>query len=161
MTNRDIDQFFRDSNLDEHVERNERPPNVMWFMQAGNTPILIQTQEDANRMRIVGFIEDDILLDKAELVRLLEANYHTALDVRYAITDNRLVAAFIHPLAELTSTQFILGFHQVVSCAEICGREYSGGTMVFGATEGGGTAGAVEGAAGSWLQRLAGKIRGR
>lgn len=136
MDNQDIDRFFADSGLTERIERIDRPPTAMWIFQAGRFPVLIQSQENANRMRIVAFIAEAAELDRDGLATLLEANYHTALDARYALADNQLVAAFLHPFRELTLTQFILGLYQTVNCAETCGTTFTGGTMVFGAPGG-------------------------
>ena len=133
MTNRDIDRFFADHILPERVQKQVRPPNEMWLLRVGRFPVLIQTQENADRMRIVAFIAEEPDLEPDELTRLLQANYHSALDARYALTDDgALVSVFLHPFAELGPEQFVLGFCQVLNCAETCGSHYSGGTMTFG-----------------------------
>lgn len=153
MNNAAIDAFFKESGLSESIETYVRPPNAMWMFQAGRFPCLIQTQESANRMRIVAFIADASRLDREELVRLMEANYHSALDARYALTDDKLVSVFLHPFAELSHTQFVLGLYQTISCAETCGSTYTGGTMVFGRSHGGG-AGQAEGTVPDLLSQL-------
>lgn len=135
MDNHDIDAFFHETGLAARVDRQIQPPSAMWVLQAGNFPVLIQTQEDADRIRIVAFIADADSLPPEALRVMLEANYHTAMDARYAITGEHVVAAFLHPLEDLTDEQFVLGFYQVVSCAETFGTHFSGGTMVFGHAE--------------------------
>lgn len=134
MNNCAIDDFFDDNDLSDKVQKQIRPPNEIWFLKAAETPVIIQTQEDANRMRIVAFVAEDAAdLDNQKLVRLMQANYHSALDARYAITDDgQLVAVFLHPFEELSREQFVLGFCQVVNCAATFGGSYSGGTMTFG-----------------------------
>jgi hypothetical protein len=136
VDNQDIDRFFTDSGLMDRIDRQDRPPTATWIFQAGRFPVLIQTQENANRMRIVAFIGDAAALGRDEMTTLLEANYHTALDARYALADDQLVAVFLHPFRELTLTQFILGLYQTVNCAETCGSTFTGGTMVFGSSGG-------------------------
>lgn len=135
MDNQDIDRFFEESDLEEVVQRHERQPNVMWTFYADSFPVLIQTQENVNRMRIVVFIGDASSLERDQIFTLLEANYHTALDARYAITDDQVVSAFIHPFRELTLTQFISGLYQTIHCAETYGTEFSGGALVFGSSQ--------------------------
>lgn len=147
MNNRDIDKFFDDCGLTNSIEKHVRPPNEMWTFAAGQFPMLIQTQESANRMRIVAFIADAASTDAALLRQMLEANYHSALDARYALTDGKVVSVFLHPFAELTKSQFVLGLYQTVSCAATFGSSYSGGTMFFGAAHGGNGNGADAGQA--------------
>ena len=143
MRNRDIDAFFAESGLNDRVEKNVRPPNKMWLLRAQGLPVLIQTQKDADRLRVVVFIADGSQLDREELRRLLDANYHSALDARYALAGDDLVAAFLSPMAELDGERFVLGFYQALMCALTWGTHYSGGTLVFGpvaeeSNEGGG-----------------------
>ena len=135
MDNHDIDAFFHESGLAARVDRQIQPPSAMWVLQAGNFPVLIQTQEDVDRIRIVAFITDADSLAPEALRVMLEANYHTAMDARYAITGEHVVAAYLHPFEELNDEQFVLGFYQVVSCAETFGTHFSGGTMIFGETD--------------------------
>ena len=138
MNNKSIEDFFNDSSLSDSVEKIERYPNVIWFFSCGLHQMMIQTQENVNRMRIVAFIAHETDLDQAELYRLMEANYHSALDARYALTDGKLVSLFLHPFEELTTTQFVLGLFQTIMCAKNFGNSYSGGTMVFGVHNGNG-----------------------
>lgn len=134
MNNRDIDEFFDDAGLTHLVERSEHPPNVIWQFQGHGFPMFIQTQESADRMRIVAFIAEAKGLDVQDLGALLEANYHSALDARYALTDGNLVSVFLHPFEELSVVGFVSGLYQVMNCADTCGTTFSGGTMVFGAS---------------------------
>jgi len=82
MTNQDIDLFFHKVGLDAHVEKQPANPSSLWSLHVGPFPVMIQTQETANRMRIVAFIAEQSELDPGQLVEMLEANYHSALDVR-------------------------------------------------------------------------------
>ena len=132
MENADIDAFFEQSLLTAHVRRVESPPNIMWQFSALGFPMFVQTQDTVDRMRIVAFVAEAEELAAEHLTTLLEANYHSALDARYALTDGYVVSAFIHPLAELSYRQFVLGMYQVINCAETCGTTFSGGTLVFG-----------------------------
>lgn len=132
MQNRDIDEFFAEADLTDCVARQDQPPVAFWEFRGLGFPMIIQTQEAADRMRIVAFIGDAGELSGEQMQVLLEANYHSALDARYAVTDGHLVSVFLHPFEELSETQFILGLFQVINCAATCGTTFSGGTMVFG-----------------------------
>lgn len=127
MKNRDIDAFFERHRLSAYVEKSVRPPNETWSFRAGPFPVLIQTQEEAGRLRIAVFVSDAADLDREHLRRLLEANAHSTLDARYALCEGRLVSAFLHPLHDLTVAQFVLGLYQSLHCAETCGSSFSGG----------------------------------
>ena len=135
MDNRDIDAFFERTQLADQVKRVDLEPNIMWQFSALGFPMFIQTQETVDRMRIVAFVAETETLASEHYATLLEANYHSALDVRYALSDGYVVAAFIHPLAELSYRQFVLGIYQVINCADTCGTTFSGGTLVFGSPE--------------------------
>lgn len=135
MENHDIDTFFSATHLGDQVKRVVSEPNVMWQFSARGFPMFIQTQDTVDRMRIVAFVADAKELAAEHLSTLLEANYHSALDARYALSDGYVVAAFIHPLAELSYRQFVLGLYQVINCADTCGTTFSGGTLVFGGEE--------------------------
>lgn len=132
MTNQDIDLFFEKVGLSAHVEKQLQEPSCVWTLNVGAIPVLIQTQASANRMRIVGYITEQADIEPGQLLDMLEANYHSALDARYALADGYVVAAFLHPFKELDGNQFVLGMYQVIRCAETFGTYYSGGTMVFG-----------------------------
>jgi hypothetical protein len=63
---------------------------------------------------------------------MMQANFDTALDARYAIAQGRIWGVFIHPLAELEREQLISGIAQTVNLARTYGTLYSGGAIVFG-----------------------------
>jgi hypothetical protein len=79
-------------------------------------------------------------LTPEDLSRVLQANFDTALDARYAIAKDILWAAFIHPLKPLEKDEFISGLGQVVNLAQSYGTLYSGGALQYG----GGDSGALQ-----------------
>ena len=134
MNNSDIDSILTGINIPGRFKKQENDDITLWQFTIADTPAFIQTQTAVNRMRIVAKIGHPKYQERSDLRSLMEANYHSALDCRYAITDGRLVATFIHPLAELTKAEFKSGLAQVISCTLSCGRENSGGTLTFGKT---------------------------
>ncbi len=136
MNNHDIDQFFESIGMAQLVQKLEQPPSAQWLFQAVGFPMFIQTQESANRMRIVAFINEINELCGTDFIRLLEANYHSALDARYAVSDGRLVSVFLHPLRELSREQLVDALSQVTNCAETHESTCSGGNLHFGAPAG-------------------------
>ena len=105
--------------------------NGQWQFIIDSTLFICLTDELHNRMRIISPIEKMENVSDQSLVRCMEANFHTALDVRYSISDGVLWSAFIHPLKELTKEQVISGLSQVYSCVKTFGTTYSSGALSF------------------------------
>ncbi len=97
-----------------------------------DVPVLIVMDADANRIRAMVPIASAAGLAEADLMRMMQANFDTTLDARYAVARGRLWAVYIHPLAELERAQFISGLAQTVNLARTYGTAYSGGAQVFG-----------------------------
>ena len=95
-------------------------------------PVIIVADPRANRMRAMVPIRAAEGLDASELMRLLQANFDSALDARYAVAQGRLWGVFIHPLSPLETDQLISGLAQTVNVARSYGQTYSGGAQVFG-----------------------------
>ena len=96
-----------------------------------DVPVIIVTDPRADRMRAMTAIRSTDDIDPAELLRMMQANFDTALDARYAVANGRLWATFIHPLSPLERDQFISGLGQVVNLALTYGSLYTGGAMAF------------------------------
>lgn len=80
-------------------------------------------------------------------MRVMRANFDSALDARYAVAQGRLCGAFIHPLSPLEQDQLISVLVQTVNLARTYGQAYSGGAQVrdlhaVGLTAGGSDEGA-------------------
>jgi len=95
-------------------------------------PVIVIADEGADRMRAMVPIRSASELDDKELMRLMQANFDSALDARYAVADGRLWGVFIHPLAPLEHRQFLSGLLQTVNVARSYGTAYSGGGVTFG-----------------------------
>ena len=65
-------------------------------------------------------------------MRLMQANFDSALDARYAVAQGRLWGVFIHPLSPLEKDQLLSAFVQTINIARTYGQTYSGGATVFG-----------------------------
>ena len=93
--------------------------------------LLCMTDKKANRMRIISPIIEVVKLDDEELKNTLTANFHTALDVKYAISDNILWSVFIHPLKQLSEQQVEDAIQQVFRASATFGTTYSSTNLVF------------------------------
>lgn len=87
--------------------------------------------ENANRMRIISPIVERDKLGEEELLNALVANFHSALDVKYALSDEIIWSVFTHPLKELSEGQVIDAVKQVYTAAKTFGGSYSSTNLVF------------------------------
>lgn len=76
-----------------------------WKFFIKEIPMMSITDTNHNRMRIISPIADASNLNDELIKAALVANFHTALDVKYAVSDGVLWSVFIHPLKELTAHQ--------------------------------------------------------
>ena len=108
-----------------------RRGSVIEFTLA-DVPVMVVADSNANRMRAMVPIRSAEGLDKDELMRLMQANFDTALDARYAVAQGRLWGTFIHPLSPLEKEQLLSALAQTVTVALTYGQTYSGGAVTFG-----------------------------
>jgi len=119
--------------LDPDAQTNGR----LWQMQIGQTPVLIITDPENDRMRALAPVREANGLTAEDLTRMMQANFDTALDVRYALAKEMVWSVFIHPLGALEKDQFIAGLGQVANLATSYGTLYSGGLLQFGGGDSG------------------------
>jgi len=86
---------------------------------------------NANRMRIISPIVQRSEIDEEELLNALVANFHSALDVKYALSDEIIWSVFTHPLRELTNHQVLDAIDQVYLANVTFGTTYSSTNLVF------------------------------
>ena len=103
-----------------------------WFMTFENLTAQIITDKTADRMRIMIPIVQADSLDHATLYRLLQANFESALDARYAVAQGLVWSAYIHPLSTLTPQELVLAIAQTFNVATTYGSAYSSGLFQFG-----------------------------
>ncbi|MEM6684959.1 MAG: hypothetical protein AAF617_04105 [Bacteroidota bacterium] len=107
-----------------------------WRFAINDTFFICVTDATNNRMRIISPITEVSNVDEQVLKNCLTANFHTALDVKYAISDAILWSVFIHPLKELSDAQVIDAIAQVYNANYTFGTIYSSTNLSFpGATE--------------------------
>jgi hypothetical protein len=95
-------------------------------------PVLVVMAPSADRMRAmvpIASVED---VTPEEMNRMMQANFDTALDARYAVAQGRVWGIFMHPLGALERAEFLSGLAQTVNLARTYGTLYSGGAQVFG-----------------------------
>lgn len=102
-----------------------------WQFILDETQIICLTDELHNRMRFMAPIIEVSKMTDAEMTACLQANFHTALDVKYAISDDVLWVVFMHPLRELTKDQVEDAIQQVYAGAQNFGTSYSSSNLYF------------------------------
>lgn len=104
--------------------------NTIQFLYKERMLICIY-DENANRMRIITPIVEREQLNEDQLLNALVANYHSALDVKYALSDEIIWSVFTHPLKELSEHQVLDAIDQVWAAAKTFGTTYSSTRLVF------------------------------
>lgn len=97
-----------------------------------DVPVLIVTDPRADRMRAMVPIRSAAGLTAEDLERMMQANFDSVLDARYAVAEGRVWAVFIHPLRSLRRAQLISGIGQTVNAATSYGTLFSSGAGQFG-----------------------------
>ncbi|UZO80056.1 hypothetical protein NBT05_14010 [Aquimarina sp. ERC-38] len=103
-----------------------------WQFIYEQVPMFCITNEAHNRMRIISPIASVKDLSDNLLRDSLIANFHTALDVKYAISQDVLWSVFIHPLQELSTAQVEDAISQVRLAALTFGSTFTSTELLFG-----------------------------
>ncbi len=128
MTNEKLEEIFT-----QKVDTISGYPGY-WEMIHKDRQLLCITDANHNRMRIISPIVKTSVLDKNLLLDALTANFHSALDVKYAISKDVLWSVFIHPLKELSEVEAQSALDQVANAASNFGTTFSSTEMIFGGT---------------------------
>jgi hypothetical protein len=97
-----------------------------------DVPVLVIVDPLADRMRAMVPIRAVDGMTPEDLERVMQANFDTALDARYAVANGRLWGVYIHPLSPLRRDQLISGLGQTVNLALTYGGLFTGGALSFG-----------------------------
>ncbi|MEN0065740.1 MAG: hypothetical protein AAGA48_26615 [Myxococcota bacterium] len=130
MDNAGIDAFLTRVFGDAATDMRQSPNQ--WSFNIERFPVMIVTDEGADRMRIIIPITDTESLPQGFAERMLQANFDAVLDARYAIGQGTVWATFIHPLSPLTEAQLASGLAQTVTAAATFGTTFTSGALVFG-----------------------------
>ncbi|WP_239000256.1 hypothetical protein [Hyunsoonleella ulvae] len=102
-----------------------------WQFFVKEVPMISITDTNHNRMRIISPIADSNSLNEDLIKAALVANFHTALDVKYAVSDGVLWSVFIHPLKELSEHQVKDAVSQVYHANINFGTTFSSTSLSF------------------------------
>lgn len=104
----------------------------IWTVEYIGHLVMIVTDEKANRMRIFSPIVAREDINTAALDKMLEANFHSALDAKYSIWEGVVISVYTHPLKELSPEQFTDALKQVVRLSQTFGTTFSSTEFIFG-----------------------------
>ncbi len=119
MTEADIQSILRGISAES-----EHEPG-MSTIHFGERWILILTDEELDRLRILTPIQERATIGAEEMERMLVANFSTALDAKYSFYDQYVVSTYSHPLGSLSKEQLVDALEQVVMLARTFGTTYS------------------------------------
>lgn len=108
-----------------------RPQGGVGFSYHGVSMMLFSSAE-ADRMRVMAPVAALATLSSEQLLLAMQANIHSALDVRYGISGQTLYAAFLHPLSALSEQEFESALGQLANLVLTFGSEYSSTGLTFG-----------------------------
>jgi len=125
MDNATLDEIF--TTLSDTIQGEQG----RWQFVIQDALFVCLTDTTHNRMRIISPITESNNLTEDEKTLMLLANFHTALDVKYAISDDVLWSVFIHPLKELTAGQVKDAISQVYYANITFSSSYTSTDLVF------------------------------
>jgi hypothetical protein len=102
-----------------------------WTLILKDVEMSCISDELHNRMRLIAPITSIKEMKVGQMKKCMEANFHTALDVKYSFSKGQLFGVFIHPLKELTESQFKDGLRQLFSIVKTYDTTYSGGELKY------------------------------
>lgn len=127
----DMTNTHMDAILQKEASEIEGEKGVWQAMYYGRV-LLIVTDSSSNRMRIFTPVIETKELEPGQKEKMLEANFHSALDAKYSAYQGYVMSVYTHPLKELTEDQFINAMQQVVILANTFGTSYQSTDMIFG-----------------------------
>ena len=102
-----------------------------WFFSVEGLATTVVYDIAADRMRIVIPIVKAEDVDSETMLRLMQANFDTALDARYAMANGMVWGTFIHPLSTLSDEEFLVGLAQTANVVLTFGSTFSSGMFIF------------------------------
>ena len=114
--------------------RNFQGKEGFWEFEFSGVEMACLTDAEHDRMRIIAPITKVAALKAEQRDKMLEANFHSALDARYAISKGVVWAAYIHPLSALQESEVQPAMQQVAGLVQTFGTTYSSSDLVFRGT---------------------------
>lgn len=114
----------------DHVDAITGPSGALQT-QVDGIPVYLISDERHDRMRIIAPIARVAGLDPRFQIVMLRANFHSTRDARYAISDDVVFAAFLHPISSISPELIASGLTQVVTLVKTFGTSFTSGEILF------------------------------
>ncbi len=114
------------------VDANASNQDNSWQFTFQKRPFIVVFDEKADRMRMFTPIGPENLLTEDLMRRMLQANFDSALDARYAVANELIWGIFIHPFSPLDQDQFASAVVQILNVATSFGNTFSSGLFTYG-----------------------------
>lgn len=96
-----------------------------------DAPLLCICDPEHDRMRLVSPVLELKDVRTGQMAKMMEANFHTALDARYATSNGIVYAVYVHPLSTLTEKMVHSAMAQVSILRNTFGSSYHSGNLAF------------------------------
>ena len=126
MTNAVLEKILQD------VQPGVKGDGGRWKMVWQGIPLLVFTDEFHNRLTIIAPAAEVTNINRDMLMRMIEANFVSALDVRYAAFEGIIWSTFVHPLDSLRERDLLSALQQVITLVKTTGTTYSSSALKFG-----------------------------
>ena len=114
------------------VDANASHQGSSWQFTFQDRPFILVFDEKADRMRMFTPIGPEDALTPDLMRRMLQANFDSALDARYAVANKLIWGVFIHPLSPLDQDQFASAVVQILNVATSFGNTFSSSLFTYG-----------------------------
>ena len=103
-----------------------------WEVERDGVPMACMFDETHDRVRVLAPVVglEDVSPEQQAVV--LEANFHTTLDARYATARGTMYALYVHRLSTMDATDLVSALEQVASLVHTFGDDYSSGALIYG-----------------------------
>lgn len=123
--------------LIKRIDHEAKHSGSTWEFGLESFIVAVVYDEAADRMRILIPIRSIADMGQEELMRVMQANFDSALDARYAVARNVLWGAFVHPLSTLSDEEFLTAVGETANIVATYGTSYSSGVFIFGGGDSG------------------------
>jgi hypothetical protein len=107
-----------------------------WQVTINGFKLMVAADRESDRVRIMIPVAQVDQPDSAVFRRLLEANFSSALDARYAIHGDILWAVYVAPMAALPEHLLDAALNQVLELARTTGTSYTASPPNLGLGQG-------------------------
>ena len=121
LTIPEMEQFLR-----QHCSYFEKGTEA-WNVYYDQQLLFVLFDETTERLRIFTPVINTNDLENGQLETMMEANFKSSLDARYALYEGFVVALYTHPTKEITARHLQKGLQQVTRLHNTFGTTYTSG----------------------------------